>query len=432
MHARREARTDDLTGLANRRELYTRLESLLGDGSRPVALLLFDLDGFKELNDALGHHAGDELLKELAVRLHRSLPQADLLVRLGGDEFVALLTPAGHNEAIAAGTAIRELLGSSFRLGSTDVHVQASIGIALAPEHGHTRTALLMHADVAMYRAKRSGTGVEVHDATVRLPDADHLQLASDLHGAIPEGQLAVYFQPKADLATGRLTGAEALIRWLHPERGLLGPDAFLPLAERHGLMHELTATVLDEALAQQAAWRASGVAIPVSVNLARASLLDDGFPTSVAAALERHGATPADLILEITEDTVMVDADRTLAVLDGLRALGVSLALDDFGTGHSSLAYVKRLPIDELKIDKSFVRSMTSDHRDEAIVEAAARLGLRFGMRVVAEGVEDPATWARLKALGCHEAQGFLLARPMPAAAFLAFARDHGAAQAA
>jgi diguanylate cyclase len=288
--------------------------------------------------------------------------------------------------------------------------------VALAPQHGRARAELLRHADVAMYRAKQRGTGVELYTPEGDVHTRDRLQLANDLRRALDVDELVLHFQPKCDLATGQVSGVEALARWQHPERGLLYPDAFIELAEQHGLMRPLTLNVLAMAARQRRAWSRAGFELSVAVNVSAANLLDARFPTDVAELLERHEVPAGGLQLEITENTIMVDPGRALDVLARLGELGISFALDDFGTGYSSLAYLKRLPVDELKIDKSFVMDMTTDADDATIVRSTVELARNLGLRVVAEGVETAEHWRELSRFGCHTAQGYYLSRPLPA----------------
>jgi diguanylate cyclase (GGDEF)-like protein len=407
------AMSDELTGLANRRHLIERLDAAIerGDG---LALLLIDLDGFKELNDTLGHHAGDEVLRQIGPRLGGAIREHDTLARLGGDEFALVLSPGDEATASTAGLRLRHALERSFHVEDISVHVDASVGIALFPEHARDPIGLLQRADVAMYEAKRMRTGHEVY-----LPSRDHhsrerLALVGELRDAIDAGQLVLHYQPKADLPDGAVRGVEALVRWQHPRRGLLTPAHFLPLAEQSGLTRALTAYVLDRALEEIAAL---GGDLGVAVNLGPADLLDFDLPEGVALALQRRGCAPERLTLEVSEDLVAADPERTLEVLRRLRALGLRIALDDFGEGQSSLRHLRELELDELKVDRQFVLGMAGDARDLAIVAATVDLGHRLGLRVVGEGVATRATWTALVAHGCDEAQGDLLSRPLPAA---------------
>jgi diguanylate cyclase (GGDEF)-like protein len=414
----RRAITDDLTGLGNRRHLIDRLDAVTASAREhggQVALLLVDLDGFKELNDTLGHHAGDEVLRQIGPRLADVLRDGDTLARLGGDEFAVILHPGDEAAASAAGLRLRAALERSFAVGGIRVHIDASIGIAMFPDHAREGIGLLQRADVAMYEAKRTRTGHEVY-----LPERDRhsrerLELVGELRDALDAGELVLHYQPKAEIATGVVRGVEALVRWAHPVRGLLMPDEFLPLAEQSGLGRALTAFVVDRALEEIGE---SGLELTVAVNLGPADLLDLGLPSEVERLLRRRRFPPEQLRLEVSEDVVMADPERTLEVLGGLRRIGVATALDDFGAGHASLGHLKALRVDELKIDRQFVMHLTEDTRDQAIVHATIELGRRLGMRVVAEGVESAEAWDALAGLSCDEAQGFFLGRAMPAAA--------------
>ncbi len=425
----RAAVTDDLTGLGNRRHLLARLGEAIEDAGAEVALLLIDLDGFKELNDTLGHHAGDEVLRQIGPRLKVALREGDSLSRLGGDEFAVVLAPGDEASASATGLRLRAALERSFGVGGIRVHIDASIGIALFPEHSHDALGLLQRADVAMYEAKRTRTGHEVY-----LPARDHhsrrrLELLGELRDGLASDEFILHYQPKAEIATGEVHGVEALVRWVHPRRGLLMPGDFLPLADHSGLGRSLTAFVLDRALEEIGERRADGFDLSVAVNLGPADLLDLGLPTDVDQLLKRRGFPAEYLRLEVSEDVVMADPERTLEVLAGLRKIGVATALDDFGAGHVSLGHLKQLDLDELKIDRSFVMRLADDERDAAIVHATVDLGRRLGMRVVAEGVETVEAWDALAELHCDEAQGFFLGRPMTATALGGWLRERAAA---
>ncbi len=423
----RQAVTDELTGLGNRRHLLARLEEAIRDTDTEVALLLIDLDGFKELNDTLGHVAGDEVLRQIGPRLREAMQEGDSLSRLGGDEFAVVLAPGDEASASAAGLRLRAALERSFAVGGIRVHIDASIGIALFPEHAPDALGLLQRADVAMYEAKRTRTGHEVY-----LPERDHhsrrrLELLGELRDGLDRGQLVLHYQPKAEIATGAVRGVEALVRWAHPRRGLLMPADFLPLADHSGLGRSLTAFVLDRALQEIGERRRDGFDLSVAVNLGPADLLDLGLPSEISRLLERRNFPANCLRLEVSEDAVMADPERTLEVLAALRAIGVATALDDFGAGHVSLGHLKQLPVDELKIDRSFVMRLSHDARDAAIVHTTVDLGRRLGMRVVAEGVETPEAWDVLSRLLCDEAQGFYLGRPMTATALTGWLRELG-----
>jgi len=421
---RREALTDDLTGLPNRRALFRELEVLTAAGersSRRLALLQLDLDGFKELNDTLGHHAGDDLLIAVSRRLEAIVPGT--LARLGGDEFAAIV-PEGH-DARKVAKAIGAALHVPVDIEGVGVAVHASIGIAHFPQDAHDSRELARRADVAMYDAKRLGTVVAGYTAEHDEHSLDRLSLAADLRNAFDCDELWLAFQPQVDIATGRISGAEALIRWKHPTRGDVPPGVLLPIAERTGLMPQLTLWVLEHAVAQAAQWRRVGLDIHVAVNVSAIVLVDATLPDRITETLERHALTPDNLCVEVTEDAVMRDTSRAIAILERIKASGVEISVDDFGTGQSSLEQLKNVPADELKLDRSFVLGMVDDPQDAAIVGSVVGLGRALGLRVVAEGVETPQVWQRLAELGCDVAQGFGLARPMPAAQFERWARE-------
>jgi len=430
---RRQATTDELTGLPNRRLLQDRLARAIekrSDGER-LTFLLIDLDGFKEVNDSLGHSAGDLLLRRIGPRLREAVRDHDLIGRLGGDEFGVLLDGADTDEALVVAAGVRAALEVPIDVEGLALMVDASIGVATCPEHGTDAEALMQHADVAMYHAKASGGGCEVYTPERDASSRDRLALVGRLRQAIANDELVVHYQPKVDLRSGAVVSVEALVRWEHPELGLLAPGAFLPVAEPTALMRPLTLCVLDTALADCRRWLDDGRSLGVAVNLAVANLIDRGFPSEVAAVLDRH-RVPAELLtLEITENVVMTDPARMLEVLDALRALGVGLSLDDFGTGHSSFSHLRRLGVHEIKIDLSFVSEMVTDPDAAAIVLCTVQLARALRLRTVAEGAEDAETWAALRHAGCDLAQGYFLSRPLPAAQFDAWlaARDTVAA---
>jgi diguanylate cyclase (GGDEF)-like protein len=390
---------------------------LAGRQEQSAALLMIDLDHFKELNDTLGHHAGDLLLAQLGPRLRDAIRDADTLARLGGDEFAVLLTQLPDRGAAGrVAQRIQAALDEPFALEGLAVHVDASIGIALFPEHGHDGSSLLQRADVAMYEAKRQRTCWATYDPERDLHSRDKLALVGELRDALREGQLVLHYQPKADLRTGQVTGVEALVRWQHPQRGLLYPDAFLAIAEQAGFMRHLTTYVLDAALAQAATWRDQGRQLTVAVNVSATDLMDARFSAEVEALRARHAVPAEALQLEVTENTIMSDPERALDSLARLSETGVSISLDDYGTGYSSLAYVKRLPIRELKIDRSFVFNMDTDPEDATIVRSTIELANNLNLRVVAEGVETDTNWTTLGEMGAALAQGYLLTKPLPA----------------
>jgi diguanylate cyclase (GGDEF)-like protein len=416
---RHEATTDELTSLPNRRLFLRTVDETIAKARAaqdPVALLIIDLDQFKELNDALGHHAGDELLRQLGPRLGETVRSTDLLARLGGDEFGLLLAaPAGRDAALKAASRVREALRQPFEIQGLHLHVAASIGIALFPLDADDADRLVQHADAAMYRAKARGTAWEVYSPEFDEHSRDALELASELSDAISGDQLELHFQPIADVRERRIVGIEALVRWNHPTRGLLPPSAFIPAAEQSGLMRNLTRWIIDSALECARTWHDQGHDLRLSVNVSAPDLLDVEFPNEVAAALAEHGVAPASLVLEVTETSIMSDRVRVSDVLGRLDDVGVGISLDDFGTGYSSLLHLKTLPVSELKIDRGFVAGMATSATDWEIVRATIQLAHNLGLSAVAEGVEDEATWQALCALGCEMIQGYFLARPLP-----------------
>jgi diguanylate cyclase (GGDEF)-like protein len=418
-----EANHDELTGLLNRRGFLTALDAEISaapaDETALAAVLMVDLDGFKAVNDTLGHGAGDLLLRELGPRVLRVLRDGDVLARLGGDEF-ALLLPRDRRLTPDAVTTlaerVRAAIAEPLAYDGLTLQVRASVGIALFPDHGRDADALLKHADVAMYHAKRSRSGVSVYDHEADENSRERLALAGDLRVGIPRDELVLHYQPKADLETGVVTSAEALVRWRHPERGLLAPPAFLPVAEQAGLMGELTRWVLEHAIAQCATWRQEGIELALSVNLSPSDLLDEGLVDTVAELLTRHGVQPAALNLEITETVMMSEPVRSRETITALAELGVRVSLDDFGTGYSSLSHLRGLAVDEIKIDRSFVMGLVPGSEDAVIVSSTIGLARGLGLRVVAEGVESADVLEELSGYGCHEAQGYYVSRPVPA----------------
>ena len=410
--------TDVLTGLPNRVLFHDRVTHGIRLGRRRrigAAVLLFDLDRFKEVNDTLGHHKGDLLLVEVAARLRSVVRDSDTVSRLGGDEFAVFVPETGRiDSARATAARIAAALAVPFDIDGVSVQLGASIGIASFPNDGQDADMLIQHADVAMYQAKRRHQGVVEY----RLENDRHterrLRLAAELGAAIAGQQLIVNYQPKVNLATGRAAGVEALVRWPHPELGLIPPDEFIPIAEDTGLIRPLTMTVLDQALKQGRSWKDHGCEQPISVNLSARSLVDSDLPSAVAELLQRYDIAGSSLTFEITETAIIADHESATAVFTALHALGIGLSIDDFGTGYFSLSELRSLPIDEIKIDRSVVSAMPFQEKDAFIVRSIIALGQNLGMHVVAEGVEDQATLDELRRLGCDYAQGFLISRPL------------------
>jgi len=426
---------DQLTELPNRTLFHDRVEHALRASARTgnvVALLLMDLDRFKEVNDTLGHHCGDLMLKELASRLQELTRPGDTVARLGGDEFALLVPDVPHPDMIMAlAERITTALQEPVLVEGLPLEVEASVGISLYPDHGEDVETLLQRADVAMYVAKETKAHYAIYDAHTDHYRPERLVLVGELRRAIEEGELVLHYQPKATLADGEVRGVEALVRWQHPERGLVPPDVFVPVAEQTGLIRPLTLFVVDQALRQCREWREQGLDLTVAVNVAMRNILDERFPEELGELLQRHGLEPEILELELTETSVLADPPRAKAILQRLRETGVKLAVDDFGTGYASLAYLSELPVDEIKIDRSFVTAMDSEEQYARIVRSTIDLGRNLALSVVAEGVETGAVWSKLTELGCDSAQGFFLARPLPADELTPWLRERVGSQA-
>jgi diguanylate cyclase (GGDEF)-like protein len=425
-HARRaehESLHDPLTGLPNRTLLRDRAHEAIVAGARSktrTALLLIDLDSFKEINDTLGHHSGDLLLREVGPRLRRVLRSVDTVARLGGDEFGMLLPDVDGEAAVGVARAALRALEQPFVMQGLTLDVEASIGIAQCPEHALTFDELMQRADVAMYVAKDRRTGYEMYEPSEDDTDAARLKLAGELRDAVANRELVLHYQPKLELRSGRITGAEALMRWHHPQHGMIMPDRFVPLAERSGLIRTLTIFAVETAARECRRWMDAGLELSVSVNLSTRDLIDVQLPEDIGRLLARWRVPASRLELEITESVIMADPMRARGVVARLREMGVQVAIDDFGSGYSSLGYLKRLPVNDLKIDKSFVLGMSEDEGDAVIVQSTIDLAHNLGLRVVAEGVETEAVWERLAAMGCDVAQGFLISQPLPATRFV------------
>jgi diguanylate cyclase len=422
---------DALTGLPNRVLLDDRLQQAIAHADRDMrafALLVCDLDRFKLINDSLGHRAGDELLQEVARRLTGVVRPSDTVARFGGDEFVLIGTTIGDADD-AAGLAARvmDILQAPVRIAAIDIHTSPSIGIAMYPEDGTTMQALLAHADAAMYSAKQQGRGnFQRYAPGMDAGTQDRVQLESELHNAVALNQLRLYYQPKVDTQTGEVRSAEALVRWVHPTRGLISPADFIPLAEECGLIGAIGGWVVREACRQTRAWQLDGVpTLRVSVNLSASQFRDSALVQSIRSALDDAGLEARYLEVELTESAVMSDPEKSIAVLEHLSAMGVLVSVDDFGTGYSSMSYLRRFPIDKLKIDRVFIDEIASRPEDASIVRAIVSLAHSLRLKVVAEGVETPAQLDFLRTAGCDEYQGYHFSRPLPAAEFERLIRD-------
>jgi diguanylate cyclase (GGDEF)-like protein len=423
---------DPLTDLPNRTRFRQRILQTLatGEAAGGFAVVIMDLDRYKEINDSMGHHAGDAVLVEVARRVEGVLRTSEIVARLGGDEFGLLLgVPAGTAGLETALDLVREAIEEPILFGDQPLAISASMGVATFPEQGRDVDTLLRHADVAMYAAKGSDLPFAVYDEADNRTDPARLGLVAELRRGLRRRELVLHYQPMARLASGVVDSVEALVRWDHPERGLVFPDAFIPLAQETGLIRPLTRYVLEEAARQAREWQLAGLELAVSVNISARNLLDAEFPDQVERCLTEAGLPPALLELEITETTMLSDGARTTSALERLSGLGIRISIDDFGTGYSSsLASLRRLPISEIKIDRSFVMNMDGCENDAVIVRSTIELGRNLGLSVVAEGVESEQVWSELRRLGCTSAQGYYLTRPVPAdelEAWLA-AREH------
>lgn len=416
-----QALHDALTGLPNRRLLHDRLSHALQSARKQdgiLALIVMDLDRFKDINDTLGHHIGDLLLQQVCARLIRLVRPSDTVARLGGDEFALLLPGADEVYARHVSQKVMLALNKLFEIGNHQLYVGGSLGIALYPQHGDDVPALIQHADVAMYQAKRSNSGCSVYDVQQDRHSVQRLELEKDLREAIENDTLELHYQPKVDLRSGAMIGVEALLRWTHPQHGPVPPNELIPMSEETGLIKPLTMWVLNAALYQCSEWRRAGMELNVAVNLSVWNLQDPSLVDSIRAALATWGVPAASMGLEITESGMMADPERALVTLNALDAMGIELAVDDYGTGFSSLAYLHRLPVDSLKIDKSFVMDMVANADNSTIVRSTIDLAHGLGVKVVAEGVETEQAYQQLRDMGCDTAQGYYIGRPKPAAA--------------
>lgn len=423
-----QALHDALTALPNRALLDDRLRQavLLGRRSKtPVAVFMIDVDRFKEINDTLGHNVGDYVLKQLAQRFQNALRGSDTISRFGGDEFVIVLPGV---DAITALTVVQKLVNAlepAMVIDGNTLRIEASIGVAVFPDHGADAQVLIQHADIAMYTAKRAHLGFCVYDSSQNKNSSRRLTLTGDMRDALANDEFVLHYQPKIDAASGKIYGVEALVRWQHPLHGMLYPDTFIPLAEQCGLIHGVTLWVIDKAIEQLRAWHAQGRELSISVNLSTRNLQDEQLPERLAQKLQAANLAPRYLELEITESAIMADPVRALRVLSALNALGVRLSLDDFGTGYSSLAYLSRLPIQAVKIDKSFVIGMETNDSNAKIVRTIIDLGHHLGREVIAEGVENKNVFYLLKEWGCDAVQGYWIGRPEPNHVFLRWLQE-------
>ncbi len=427
--AHHETTHDALTDLPNRSLLHDRVVQAIHrakrDGGR-LALLVLDLDRFKEINESLGHFNGDRLLKQLAVRLQGVVRASDTLARLGGDEFAFVIpNVASDADLHKVAKTIQKAMDAPFSLEKLTLDVRASIGAAIFPEHGQDVDTLMQLADVAMYAAKQDNQGFVIYSSKLNMASPQRLTLMGELRQALERDELLMYYQPKFDNHCNRVTEVEALVRWQHPRHGLMQPAEFIPLAERTGLIKQLSLWVLKTVLHQSSRWREDGLEIAVSVNLSAHDLLDPELPDIIAGLLAQHSVPAKQLVLEITETAIMADPDCSLEILNRIAKLGVRISIDDFGTGYSSLAYLRKLPVTEIKIDRSFVMEMLDNPGDEAIVQATIGLAKSLGLDVVAEGVENDATMVKLKSLGCNLLQGYHISKPMAAKDFPGWQSD-------
>lgn len=413
-----QALHDDLTGLPNRTLFYDRLEHTILRAQREgqtFAIILMDLDRFKEVNDTMGHNVGDILLQEGGRRIRNTVRKSDTVARLGGDEYAIILENISEPFIQRVIHKILKSLDHPFLIADQAIDISASLGIARFPDHGSTVMTLTQRADVAMYAAKKEHSSFAIYSEEQEQSSIAALTMRSELRHAIEHNELILHYQPKIDHKTGLVTGLEALVRWQHPKRGFLSPDHFIPAAEQMGLIGLLTRWVLAKAISQCAALHESGIMLSMAVNFSARNLHDKYLTSEIASLLERAGLSPAYLVLEITESAVMTDPSFGIAILNQFDKMGVTLSIDDFGTGYSSLSYLSKLPMDELKIDKSFVLDMMHDQQAAVIVRSTIELGHNLGMKVVAEGVETAEVWDRLTQWGCDTAQGYYMSRPLP-----------------
>ncbi len=413
-----QASHDSLTGLPNRSQLKNIANELMRAKNKATALMIMDLDGFKEINDTLGHHVGDQIIKEIGPRIQSSIDKPDATIcRLGGDEFAILLPEIknGRNVRLIAEKVLAGIR-KDFCIDGINIELRASIGISLFPEQASDFSTLMRYADVAMYTAKKEVSAIEVYNAETDQHSTKRLSLMSDLGRAIRDNQLTLYYQPKISLETNEVVGVEALSRWIHPTMGFISPAEFVPIAEMTDMINEMTEWVLKESLCQVRKWQEKGLFIKVAVNISSRNLLNDNIVQKIEWLLHHYGLSPACLELEITESTIMNNAEHSLKILQEINNLGIDLSIDDFGTGYSSLAYLKKLPVKWLKIDYAFIVNMLEDEQDQIIVNSTINMAHNLGLNVVAEGVENQDVLNRLKSMQCEQAQGYHISRPIPA----------------
>ena len=420
---------DSLTNLPNRRLLMEHIDQIISQAQteqKSLAILLLDLNRFKEVNDTLGHHCGDQLLVALAPRLLSAISATDVVARLGGDEFCFVLEQVTVDQACNICKRLLEVVDQPFVIEGHGVSIGGSVGIAMYPLHGEEAQVLIQHADVAMYEAKRQGQGYAVYVAEQDQYSLNRLRVVASLRDPALFDQLAIYYQPKISLKEGRVCGLEALLRWQHPTLGEIAPENFIPVAERAGMMRKITLWVLENVITQMEAWQKSGLLLQVAVNLSMRNLGDENLPRDINKILEAHSIAPFLITLEVTESGMMVNPKLAQEILIKLNALGLPSSIDDFGSGFSSLAYLKSLPATEIKIDKSFVLNMTHDESDAVIVHSTIVMAHNMGYRVVAEGVENAEILELLQVLGCDVAQGFYFSQAMPAEQIIAWVQRH------
>lgn len=425
---RYQATHDALTGHHNRVSLNDKIDKairVVGHGERRVGLIMLDIDRFKEVNDTLGHHVGDQLLKAVGERLATTLRESDTVARVGGDEFALLLPIAELVHIDLVVEKVTQILAEPFMINDMSLEMGATLGIAIYPDNSRDAIELVSHADIALSEARRLGERQKRYDVSYDPNSVERLTLMNDLWRAGERGEFFLCYQPKIDLRSQRVVGMEALLRWQHPTKGLVPPDTFIPLAERTRAIQSISDWVLNEAMRQCAEWRATGLEMPIAINLSARLVQDANLPQQVAQVLAQHGLGAEHIVLEITETAVMSDPERALLVLDELDAMGVKLSIDDFGTGYTSLAQLKRLPVDEVKIDRSFIMNMLRDVNDAMIVRSIIDLARNMKMVVVAEGVEHRKVLEALDKLGCDVVQGYYYSKPLPAGEIFRWLRD-------